>query len=176
MRPRPGIAKCKFVSLVIGKVDGFAPEQAERLEQWIAKDTGADPAATDSARALRLPGFYNHKYEKPHFVSVETLSDGIRRPNDFPAPDRNHASAAGPGKGTRRVISRGTLSRSEKDWAYAKRALARGDCEELVIAAIATQRRYDKHSPQGYAEMTVRKAAQSLSIEQVGVQRSGPDR
>jgi RepB DNA-primase from phage plasmid len=55
---------------VVWKVEGFAPEQAERLQQWMAKDTGADPAATDSARVLRLPGFYNHKYEKPHFVSV----------------------------------------------------------------------------------------------------------
>jgi hypothetical protein len=57
------------------------------------------------------------------------------------------------------------LSQSERDWAFAKRALARGDTEELVIAAIAVYRRFDKHNPQAYAERTVQKAAADLDSE-----------
>ena len=34
-----------------------------------------------------------------------------------------------------------------------------------VIAAIASYRRYDKHNPHYYAELTVRKAAASLANE-----------
>jgi hypothetical protein len=56
----------------------------------------------------------------------------------------------------------GELSQSERDWAYAKRSLARGDPEDLVVAAIASHRRYDKHNPQYYAELTVHKARESL--------------
>jgi hypothetical protein len=150
---------------IIWKVEGFVPEQAERLQQWMAKDTGADSAATDSARVLRLPGFYNHKYERPHFVSVETLSDGIYRPDDFPEPGPRLDGATRSPAGARRTITGGALSHSERDWAYAKRALARGEREELVIAAITTWRRYDKHNPQYYAELTVHKAARALSAE-----------
>ena len=61
--------------LIVWKVEGFAPEQAERLQRWLARETGADPAGTDCARVLRLPRLYNHKYAKPHFVSVEALSE-----------------------------------------------------------------------------------------------------
>jgi hypothetical protein len=39
------------------------------------------------------------------------------------------------------------VSQSERDWAYAKRALARGESEANVIAAIVSHRRYDKHNP-----------------------------
>ena len=59
----------------------------------------------------------------------------------------------------------GEISQSERDWAFAKRALARGETEENVIAAIASFRRYDKHNPQYYSEHTVRKAAQSLKAQ-----------
>ena len=46
---------------------------------------------------------------------------------------------------------------------YAKRAwaLARGDCKDLVIAAIAKSPRYDKPNPDYDVEMTIRKAHRS---------------
>jgi hypothetical protein len=59
----------------------------------------------------------------------------------------------------------GRLSQSERDWAFAKRALARGEPEGLIVTSIAVYRRFDKHNPQAYAELTVRKAAQSLDAE-----------
>ena len=57
----------------------------------------------------------------------------------------------------------GHLSQSELDWAYAKRALSRGDFPESVITAIANYRRGDKPDPEYYARLTVRKAAQDLA-------------
>jgi hypothetical protein len=68
------------------------------------------------------------------------------------------------------ILPAGHVSQSERDWAFAKRALARGDPEEIVIAAIASHRRYDKHNPQYYAELTVRKAAADLKPERPHVQ------
>ena len=56
-------------------------------------------------------------------------------------------------------------SQSEKDWAFAKRSLARGDSPEDVITAIATYRRFDKPNPHYYAELTVRKAAETLRAD-----------
>jgi len=157
---------------VIWKVEDFSKSEAEELQRALARETGADPAATDCARVLRLPGFYNHKYATPHFIRVESLAERTYPPKEFPAfpsGERGpHMSAAG----TRPAKARapGTLSQSERDWAYAKRALIRGESPETVIAAIASWRRYDKHNPRYYAELTVNKAAQSL-----GVARDRPD-
>ena len=36
--------------------------EAENLMRAMAREFGGDPAATDSTRVLRLPGFYNKKY------------------------------------------------------------------------------------------------------------------
>jgi hypothetical protein len=69
---------------VLWKVEGFRREEAEALQQALVRETGADPAATDSARVLRLPGFYNHKYASPYFVRVESLAAERYRPEQFP--------------------------------------------------------------------------------------------
>ena len=47
---------------------------------------------------------------------------------------------------------------SEHDWAYAKRALARGDDPEEIVRRIADYRADDKHDPLYYARLTVSKA------------------
>jgi hypothetical protein len=54
-------------------------------------------------------------------------------------------------------------SQSEQDWAYAKRALARGDDPELVIRRIADYRSEDKADPDYYARHTVTKAQGELA-------------
>jgi hypothetical protein len=67
-----------------------------------------------------------------------------------------------------------TLSQSEHDWAYAKRALARGDDPEEVIRRIADYRGDDKSDPGYYARHTVSKAQDDLQRKSVAVgQRSG---
>jgi hypothetical protein len=54
-------------------------------------------------------------------------------------------------------------SQSEHDWAYAKRALSRGDDPEVVIRRIADYRADDKTEPEYYARRTVVKAQAELS-------------
>jgi hypothetical protein len=139
---------------VIWKVEGFTQDRAEGMQRALVRETGADPAATDSSRVLRIPGFYNHKYAEPHPVTVEKLSDGVYRPEHFPEFTPEQLS---PISGERQLPD-GHRSQSEKDWAYAMRALARGDPEDKIITAIANYRS-DKGNPAYYARHTVRKAA-----------------
>ena len=48
---------------VVWKVEGVTPQEAEDLQQRMAQEFGADIAATDASRVLRLPGFANRKYD-----------------------------------------------------------------------------------------------------------------
>jgi hypothetical protein len=161
---RPDIPKPNYVVQsspgkyqIIWKAEGFEPEQAEGIQRALVRETGADPAATDSSRVLRIPGFLNHKYDPPHPVTVQKLSDEIHRPDQFP---RFTPEQLSPISGERQLPD-GHRSQSEKDWAYAMRALARGVPEEKIIAAMAAYRS-DKSNPEYYARHTVRKAAASL--------------
>ncbi len=148
---------------VVWKVQGFEQNEAEELQRALVRDTGADPAATDSSRVLRLPGYYNHKYSKPHYVRAEQKSVETYSPDQFPRPaiDDRPSSLSGPG---RQESTAGGVTQSERDWAYARRALARGESESTIAAAIAAYRS-DKPNPQYYAELTVRKAAESVRCE-----------
>jgi hypothetical protein len=150
----------------IWKVHGFAKDQAENLQRGLVRETGADPAATDCSRVLRLPGFYNHKYSDPFWIASQALSQEIYGPERFPEfPAEDRASKAIVESGAHAPRKQTTLtgwSQSERDWAFAKRALARGDPEEMVVMAIASYRRFDKHNPRYYAEITVRKAVSEL--------------
>jgi len=153
---------------VVWKVEAFTKHHAEQLQRVLVGETGADPAATDCSRVLRLPGFYNHKYAKSHFVNVQTLSKETYRPErfpSFPAEERfPRTQNDGTNPKTRGKKGESRLSQSEHDWAYAKRALARGESENDVITTLAALRT-DKHDPQYYAELTVRKAAAALTAE-----------
>jgi hypothetical protein len=153
---------------VVWKVEGFGHEEAERLMRHLVRETGADLAATDSSRVLRLPGFMNHKYSKPFLVRVETRSERTYGPEHFPTvPNdgqggrtlvgKEHVENAGP--------SHSGITQSERDWAYAKRALARGDSPEAVITAISQHRAGQKSDVHAYAARTVRKASETLASE-----------
>ncbi len=147
---------------VLWCVEGFEKSQAEDLQRGMVREFGADPAATDCSRVLRVPGFYNHKYSPPHYVRAVELTRQIYTPEYFPkfeAEDRAARSAS-----IERDPSTG-LSQSERDWAYARRALARGESSEVVTTAIAQYRRDEKANVIDYAERTVRKAATSLAME-----------
>jgi hypothetical protein len=58
---------------------------------------------------------------------------------------------------------RANLSQSEHDWAFAKRALARGDDPEEVMQRIAQHRAAEKSNPEDYARRTVTKAQAKLA-------------
>ena len=154
---------------VIWQVEGFGKEGAETLQRALARETGADPAATDCARVLRLPGFFNHKHARPYLVRMEAhaaLAGTVYRPSQFPRLSLDERLPYPPATGTHALNGHrpepGALSQSERDWAYAKRALARGESPAIVAAAIASYRRFEKHNPKYYAELTVQKAALAL--------------
>jgi hypothetical protein len=165
---------------IVWKAEGFTKDQAEDLQKTLVRETGADPAATDCARVLRVPGFYNHKYETPHYIRAEKHSSQTATPAQFPAREKesSHAapsSAGHPASGVRHSSS-GKLSQSERDWAYAKRSLARGVSKEQIIKDII-RFRPDKPNPRYYAEHTVNKAAVEFERHPgVSGPESGPDR
>ena len=150
---------------VIWKVEGIAPGEAEDLQRAMVSEFAGDPAATDSTRVLRLPGFANKKYDQDFYVQARLESTQTYHFHDFKVPldsqdaprfhneeaARNHRA---PG---------GALSQSEHDWAYAKRALTRGDDPDLVTRRIADYRSDDKPDPNYYARHTVIKAQAELA-------------
>jgi hypothetical protein len=157
------------------RVQGFDKQQAEELQRAMAREYGADLAATDCSRVLRVPGFYNHKYSTPHYVRASELTREVYLPERFPnfEGDQRGAGAARAKRELDQGAS-GPLSQSERDWAYARRALARGEAPEAVARAIREFRRDQKVNIVDYANRTVRKAAASLAIE--SPTDDGPDR
>jgi hypothetical protein len=160
---------------VIWKVEGMTPHQAESILHAVTAQFDGDPAATDSTRVLRLPGFTNKKYEQDSLVKVHSQTGQTYRPHDFKI--RTEPVDAGPARwnqsqdrygasATRRDRQGSTepheLSQSERDWAYAKRALSRDESPEDIIRNIAEFRAYDKPNPQDYAFRTVSKALAEL--------------
>jgi len=146
------------------KVEEFTLEQAERLQRAMAAEFGADEAVVDVARVLRVPGFYNKKYDTPHQVTAEKLSDQTYKPSHFrlqldllPEPARGIASK--PAAQSR--PPQGHLSQSEIDWARVMRDLSRGQ-DPGVVQARLEQQRQDKHNPSDYAARTVSKALAEL--------------
>jgi hypothetical protein len=133
----------------------------------MVREFDGDPAATDSTRVLRLPGFANKKYEADFYVQAHTESTQTYHLRDFKlqidspdAPRQQHEEVA------RKLLTRSnTLSQSEHDWAFAKHALARGDAPEEVIRRIADYRGADKHDPESCTRRTVTKAQAELTNE-----------
>lgn len=149
---------------VIWRVDGLEREQAELLLRSLATQFCGDIAATDISRVLRIPGFANRKYNERFLVRAIQETDSIYHLRDFtihedvPEAPRRLGDSHEP---SRRPA--GHRSQSEADWAYAKRALARGDDPEKIIQRIADYRAEDKGDPFYYAELTVRKARTEIS-------------
>ncbi len=147
---------------VLWKVEGVTTEEAENLQQQMAHQFGADTAATDASRVLRLPGFANQKYGHECVVRVTKHSDKTYHLRDFkiaPGPVKADRS---PEQSANRTNRRETITQSERDWAYALRALARGDDPEEIIRRIADYRADEKHDPEYYARHTVVKAQAAL--------------
>lgn len=82
---------------VLWRVHGIDVERVEALQKHLAREFGADTAATSAAQMTRIPGFFNHKYRDPFPVSLllgaVNLVYGSR---DFPEvkPPRQEASAS----------------------------------------------------------------------------------
>lgn len=146
---------------VVWKVEGFTQDQAEEFLHALARRFDGDPAATDSTRVLRLPGFANKKYEEDFRVTVRLHTAGTYRPRDFKLrtePVDSSHSRWNPSPDHRAASVPRELSQSERDWAYAKRALGRGLPPEEIMRDIAEFRAHEKHNPEDYARRTVEKA------------------
>ena len=153
---------------VVWRVDGLGQEQAESLLRSLATAFRGDSAATDISRVLRVPGFANRKYNEQFLVRAVQGTDQIYHLRDFAAyedsPDAPRHLEERRTDRTRRMPP-GHRSQSEADWAYAKRALARGDNPQDVIRRIADFRADDKYAPESYARRTVTKAQAELDLE-----------
>jgi len=146
---------------VVWKVEGVAQDQAEALQRAMVREFGGDPAATDSTRVLRLPNFLNRKYDTEHTVRAEAGATQTYHLDDFRLrtdPQDDQRSYRPPQTGP--PVPRTELTQSERDWAFAKRALARGDDPDEVTRRIADYRAEEKHP--NYARYTVQKAQAAL--------------
>ena len=149
---------------VVWKVEGINLEEAEGLLHAIAREFGGDPAATDATCVLRVPGFANKKYETNFYVEARRESTETYHLRDFKLHIDSQDSPRHDNRAKREPSPRTNLSQSEHDWAFAKRALARGDDPEEVIRQIAQHRAGDKSDPDYYARHTVEKAMAELKV------------
>ena len=153
---------------VVWKVEGMTIEEAEGLNHAMVREFDGDPAATDSTRVLRLPGFANKKYEADFYVQARTESTQTYHLHDFKLQvDMQHTPRSHEEVARKPLARTNYLSQSEHDWAFAKRALARGDDPELLIQRIADYRSEDKPDPNYYARHTVKKAQAELQSRSV---------
>jgi hypothetical protein len=149
---------------VVWKVSGFSQDEAESLLHGLANQFGGDLAATDSTRVLRLPGFANRKLPEEFVVQARQESDAVYMLRDFTIHEDSPEATRhlSHDQERPRTVPSDQKCQSEHDWAYAKRALARGDDPEVVIQRIADYRSDDKDDPNYYARRTVTKAQAEL--------------
>lgn len=172
---------------VVWKVAGFGQDEAEILLRALAQRYGGDPAATDSTRVFRLPGFSNKKYEQDFQVTFtrEAPSAVVYHSSDFIARGVAQAPEGPSSQAPARSLDRPGNSQSEKDWAYAIRKLKEGEDPEKIIRDMARYRsvdHYDKKDPakviaprkanaRYYVDRTVTQA-----MAQLGIPRGPPQK
>jgi RepB DNA-primase from phage plasmid len=145
---------------VLWRVEGFDFENQERFLKLLALAFGGDPACTDCNRVLRVPGFFNRKYNPAHLVAIQYPDTNTSDVNDF----RLDISALNPMVSKPPIPSRehtGKQSNSELDWAWVLHELAAGK-DALRLTRELASRRSDKPSPFYYAQRTVDVASARL--------------
>jgi hypothetical protein len=145
---------------VLWRVEGFDFESQERTLKLLAFAFGGDPACTDCNRVVRLPGFFNRKYNPAHLVGIEYPDANTTEVHDF----RLDISAMDPMISKPHISQRehaGKHSNSELDWAWVLGELAAGKDPAKLTRELAL-RRSDKTSPLYYAQRTVDVASARL--------------
>ena len=145
---------------VLWRVEGFDFENQERTLKLLAFAFGGDPACTDCNRVLRVPGFFNLKYDPAHLVTVQYPDTNTSGVNDF----RLDISATNPMMSKPHIPPRehtDKQSNSELDWAWVLHELAGGKDAANLTRELAS-RRSDKPSPLYYAQRTVDVASARL--------------
>jgi RepB DNA-primase from phage plasmid len=145
---------------VLWRVDDFDFARQEQTLKLLAIAFGGDPACTDCNRVLRIPGFWNRKYDPAHHVMVEYPCDSVWTPANFRLDsgavdamlfDHDSVQRKQPGK----------HSNSENDWAWVSHELAHGKDAVKLTRELAV-RRSDKPNPLYYAQRTVDVASARL--------------
>jgi len=168
---------------VIWRVEGIGQDQAETMLRTLAQRFGGDPAATDSTRVFRLPGFNNKKYPEDFLVTAsrEAAAGEVYRAEDFKVYGHDRELAGripGSADQERRPLSPEQATQSERDFAYAIRMLKKGEDPNQIIRDMAAYRSKDRYAkndstkliapakprPYYYAEQTVTKAMATLGI------------
>ena len=141
----------------------------EELMCNLARSVGADIAATDVSRVLRLPTFSNKKPErnnyqcqvvypnKPEDPKIETtLEELVSICEDYEETDipSQHAAACAPVT----IKKSSTLDRSAQDWALVNQKLFEDQMNPEDVQAWLMERRGDKPNPHYYSTRTVKKA------------------
>ena len=145
---------------------GWQPAAAaESVMTGLAVRYGGDRSVADVARVMRLPGFRNKKPGRGDALVTWVDRNGpLVEPESFvdlPAPPLAAAGRPAPGW---RPSGPGT-SQSERDWAWVRSGLRRGE-NPATLAAELEASRQDKPKPGYYAERTVRRARESLEVEE----------
>jgi hypothetical protein len=145
----------------IWRVENMEPREAETLLHAMAREFDGDKAATDAARVLRIPGFFNKKYNQDFLVSARFQTNEVYHSRDF----KLRTAALESGRWSIYSAPRRAgldeprpVSQSERDWAFVMKALANGADPEELISHLAESRAADKSNPQYYARLTVTKA------------------
>ena len=142
-------------------------EVQENLMRQMARDVGADHAATDVSRVLRLPSFWNRKPDrKPCTVDLVflrnyavdykflllSLSEDLRSemvlPHQTPPPSPPRVLAKSDSNG---------LSESQRDWYRTNYWISAGECVEVIIDRLIESAKR-KRDPRYYALLTVKNA------------------
>lgn len=144
---------------------GWKPAAAESMMTGLALRYGGDRSVADVARVMRLPGFRNKKPGRGDaLVTWVELNGPLVDPESFgDLPAASKAAEGGP-SAVRRPTAPGT-SQSERDWAWVRGRLRRGE-NPATLAAELEASRQDKPKPGYYADRTVRRARESLEVEE----------
>jgi hypothetical protein len=136
------------------RVKGFDFDQQENTLKLLVMAFGGDSACTDRNRVLRVPGFFNRKYDPAHAVTAEYPSDFAYRPDDFRLDDSGLLSPMQSRvcPGIHPTTHKNT--HSEQDWAWAVQRLSLGEDPAKLIQQLAS-RRSDKPNPAYYAQRTI---------------------
>jgi RepB DNA-primase from phage plasmid len=91
---------------VLWRTQDFSRGDVEELQKRLARELDTDAAATSCSQTTRLPGFVNHKYQRPWPVFVEYLRPStVLERADFPLPGQSASMERRVGTHARGVMS-----------------------------------------------------------------------
>jgi len=124
---------------VLWRVEGFDFDTQESTLKQLAIAFGGDPACTDRNRVLRIPGFFNRKYDPGHCVTVKYPSASVWTPVDF----HLELAVSNAMLFSLAISSRkqpGKRSTSESDWVWVSTELAKGKDAVKLTRELASRR------------------------------------